>query len=188
MRRFAMIAVLAAATLLSSHVALAQDDASQDRYALGVGVGLVKPSGDTETYFMAALRIRLSGRDQGDHRRAQGISGYIEPEVGYWKSTDSRISGSDFLVGANLIGVVPFGNVDSFFGVGAGLHSIDAQVLRNDPLESGSETKLGLNAQFGIDIFVNHSVSVFGASRFDLVQDASDNIQSKLYLGVRGRF
>jgi hypothetical protein len=194
-----MIAPIVVVTLLFSGLASAQSSNDDDRdddarhqqnHALAVGVGLVEPAGQTETYFMAALRWRIGGRDDERNRQAasEGITGYLEPEIGYWKSSDDRISGSDLLVGANLIGVVPFGNVDSFFGVGAGAHFVDASVLRDDPGLSGSDTKLGLNAQFGIDIFLNHSLSIFGAGRYDLVQGAKDNIQAKVYLGLRSRF
>ena len=198
MRRWLMIAPLALVTLLWSGLASAQtsnDDRDDDghhreNHSLAVGVGLVEPANQTETYYMAALRFRIGGRDDERNRQAasEGITGYLEPEVGYWSSSDHRVSGSDLLVGANLIGVVPFGNVDSFFGVGAGAHFVDASVLRNDPSLDGSDTKLGLNAQFGLDIFLNHSLSIFGAGRYDLVQGAKDNIQAKVYLGLRSRF
>lgn len=197
MRRWLTIPALAAATLLWGSLASAQgtyeDDAEDDGgtredYALAFGAGLVRPSNDTETYLMAALRIRVGRGEERQARRGEGITGYIEPEVGYWESSDDRISGSDLLVGANLIGVIPFGTVDSFFGVGAGVHFVDAQVLENDPGLDGSETKLGLNAQFGIDLRITQSLSAFGAGRFDLVQDSADDLQSKVYLGLRARF
>jgi hypothetical protein len=198
MRRWLTIPALALATLLWSGLASAQDTyddgddedgRSREDFALAVGVGLVDPGVDTETYLMAALRIRAGGGGgERARRRGEGIVGYIEPEVGYWETSDGLVEGSDLLVGANLVGVIPFGNVDSFFGVGAGLHFVDAQVLENDPLLDDSETKLGLNAQFGLDLRVTRSVSAFGAGRFDLVQDAAEDLQSKVYLGLRARF
>ena len=51
-----------------------------------------------------------------------------------------------------------------------------------------SETKLGANAQFGLDLRINRSLSAFGAGRFDLVQGSEDSIQSKVYLGLRAAF
>src|SRR6185295_19129830 len=135
----------------------------------GVGVGLVEPSSDTETYLMAAFRIRAhrdSGNaDEEEITRTQGITGYFEPEVGYWKRSadnNNRISGSDTLLGVNLIGVVPFGHVDSFFGVGAGVHFVDAKLPTGDARETGSKSKLGLNAQFGVDIYLTNKWSAFG--------------------------
>ena len=53
----------------------------------------------------------------------------------------------------NLVGVVPLGIVDSFYGVGAGVHFVDASLLENDPGLTDSETKLGANAQFGLDLY-----------------------------------
>lgn len=197
MRRWLTIPALALATLLWGGAASAQDTyddrddddgGSREDFALAVGVGLVDPGVDTETYLMASLRIRAGGGDDRARRGGEGIVGYIEPEIGYWETSNDRIEGSDLLLGANLIGVIPFGNVDSFFGVGAGLHFVDAQVLENDPLLDDSETKLGLNAQFGLDLRVTRSVSAFGAGRFDLVQDAAEDLQSKVYLGLRARF
>ncbi len=204
MRRWTTLLALMAVLLLTGGAAqaMAADDREDgdggrnpDNYALSVGVGLVEPSGDTETYLMAALRIRAHRGDDDDEdgrmSQNQGLSGYFEPEVGYWKrSADegNRISGEDTLVGINLIGVVPFGRVDSFFGVGAGVHFVDAKLLTGDARETGSESKLGLNTQFGVDIYFSDKWSAFGAGRFDLVQDSKDDVQTKVYIGLRGRW
>jgi len=203
MKRWTMIGVVTAAVLLTAGQAWAQssqsrsDDedeggAKRDRYALGVGIGLVEPNSKVETYYTAALRIRTNGRDS-DRRAAagdEGVSGYVEPEVGYWTASGDQghAKGSDTLLGVNLIGVVPLGSVDSFFGVGAGAHFIDNSVLLDDRTLTGSSTKFGANAQFGLDLYINRKLSVFGVGRFDLVQDAENRIQSKVYLGLRGRF
>ena len=200
MKRWTMVGVVTAAVLLTAGQAWAQsarDDedeggAKKSRYALGVGIGLVEPNSKVETYYTAALRIRTNGR--GDERKAaggdEGVAGYVEPEIGYWSASGDRnnAKGSDTLLGVNLIGVVPLGAVDSFFGVGAGAHFIDNSVLLNDRTLSGSSTKFGANAQFGLDLYINRKLSVFGVGRFDLVQDADNRIQSKVYLGLRGRF
>ncbi len=202
MRRWMTVGLLTAAVLLPTSMAQAQgsddrdddqdDRGHRDRFALGVGIGLVKPAHQTETYYMASLRIRTSGRgnDEGEQRGDQGITGYLEPEIGYWTSSDNggRGKGRDLLLGVNLIGVVPLGSVDSFFGVGAGVHSVDATLLDNSAGKTGSETKFGANAQFGIDLYINRKLSAFGTGRFDLVQGAADQVQSKVYLGLRARF
>jgi len=193
--------------LLSGDLASAQqsrDDRDRDdrndqetpRFALAVGAGLVHPQTQTENYYMAALRIRLGTGDEsggqggqgGQGRRDRSIEGYLEPEFGYWKSTDRVVSGKDTLFGVNLVGAFPFAVAESFLGVGVDVHSIDAQLLRNDPRLTGAQTKLGANAQFGIDLNLTRALSVFGAGRFDLVQGASQNVQSKVYLGLRARF
>ncbi len=177
----------------------------EPRLALGVGIGLVEPSEDVEPYLNASLRIRIGGRGDDNDRSDEddpdwrgrrpdsgsGIRGYIEPELGYWEASSDDPGdpeGSDLLLGANLVGVVPLGSVDSFFGVGAGLHFVDAQLLDASSVSNDSETKLGLNAQFGLDVYLSRRLSLFGAGRFDLVQDSDDSVQTKVYLGLRGRF
>jgi hypothetical protein len=99
-----------------------------------------------------------------------------------------QVEGSDLLLGVNLVGVVPLGIVDSFFGVGAGVHFVDTSLLENDPSLTDSETKLGANAQFGLDLYITDSLSAFGTGRFDLVQGSEDKVQTKVYLGLRARF
>jgi hypothetical protein len=174
-----------------------EDERDEDRFAVAVGIGLVEPSNEVETYYMASLRIQVSGRsdrrdrdDSGRGRdpRGEGISGFIEPEIGYWEQSEGRVSGSDLLIGVNLLGVVPFGQVDYFFGAGAGVHFIDAALAENDPLADGTDSKFGANAQFGLDLYITDNLSAFGAGRFDLVQEAEDDVQSKIYLGLRARF
>jgi len=202
MRRWMMVGLLTGAALLAAGQARAQSsndrdddngDRHRDRFALGVGVGLVEPLNKTENYYMASLRIRFSGRGDEDNSRQatgeEGIIGYLEPEIGYWSpSGDNPGSGEDLLLGVNLVGVIPLGPVDTFLGVGAGAHFIDATLLTNRGGVSGSETKLGANAQFGLDLFITRKVSAFGVGRFDLVQGSDDRVQSKVYLGLRARF
>jgi hypothetical protein len=200
MRPWIMASTVALTALLSTGWAMAQtsdrDDTeggrTRERFALSVGAGLVEPSGGVETYYAAALRIRVGGRDEDSSSRrstgSEGVIGYLEPEVGYWKASGNNGTGSDTLFGLNLIGVVPFGSVDSFFGVGAALHSIDKSLLEGDRTLSGTESKFGANTQFGIDIYINNKLSAFGAGRFDLVQGAQNRVQSKVYLGLRARF
>ncbi len=201
MRRWLLVSAVVAAVLLPTgwaHAQTSDDRYSEDgenndsnRFAFAVGAGLVEPLDEVETYFTAALRIRAGGRDRDGRGRAEdeGITGYIEPEVGYWESSgEERAKGSDLLVGVNLIGVVPLGSVDSFFGVGAGVHIIDTALLENDPTLEGSDSKFGASSQFGLDLYITDNISAFGASRFDLVQGSEDKVQSKVYLGIRARF
>jgi hypothetical protein len=202
MRRWIIISALATAFVMSNPAARAMADDEEDggsrgqeNYAFGVGAGLIRPSGQTEDYFMASLRIRAHRSDRGEGQdgvpRSQGITGFFEPEVGFWERSSSngnRLSGRDSLFGVNLIGVAPFGRVENFFGIGAGIHSVDAKLLTGDATATGTESKLGLNAQFGVDIFLTDRLSLFGAGRFDLVQGADDNTQTKVYIGLRGRW
>jgi hypothetical protein len=205
MTRWLRTSALIGAALLCANLASAQSsrpgrDRDDDRndheipnYALAVAVGLVEPANQTENYYTAQLRIRLGRGDENDNgggggRRDRSIQGYIEPEVGYWRSTATNLKGGDTLVGVNLVGAFPFAAAESFLGVGVGAHFVDKQVLLDDPRLTGTQTKLGANAQFGIDLNITRTLSVFGAGRFDLVQGAKDNVQSKIYLGLRARF
>ncbi len=196
-RCWRIVSAAMAAALILSGAASAQtyddDEYGEDeeaRFAFAVGVGLVEPADEVENYLMASLRIRVGGGsdDRGSNRSQGGVTGYLEPEIGYWESSDDFLEGGDLLLGINLIGSVPLGPVDSFFGVGAGVHFIDAALLENNANLDDSETKLGANAQFGIDLRINRSLSAFGAGRFDLVQGSADSIQSKVYLGLRAAF
>ena len=162
------------------------EEGSAYNYALGIGGGLVDPAGPTEPYYTANLRIRLGSHDRSrEDLQGQGIHGFIEPEIGYW----TRDSGnSDLLVGANLMGVVPFNKVDYSFGVGAGLHFLDFTTQSGSTLIEESDEAVGVNAQFGIDIHMTDSTSLFGTGRIDLVEGTVNEQQSKVYLGVRFRF
>ena len=201
MRPWLRISALIGAVLLSANLAAAQsrndrdddrDDDEAPNYALAVAVGLVEPANQTETYYTAQLRIRV-GRGDGDDegggraRQDRSIQGYLEPEIGYWKSTNDSVKGSDTLVGVNLVGAFPFAAAESFLGVGVGAHFVDSSLLENRSNVKGSETKLGVNAQFGLDLRITGHLSAFGTGRFDLVQGAKDNVQSKVYLGLRAR-
>ena len=92
MRRWMMVCLLTGAALLAAGGAQAQGsndrddddngDRHRDRFALGVGVGLVEPLNEVENYYMASLRIRFSGRENDEQRRAtgdEGVIGYLEP-------------------------------------------------------------------------------------------------------------
>jgi opacity protein-like surface antigen len=79
------------------------------------------------------------------------------------------------------------GAVDTYIGAGLGAHRLDADLL-SAPTSTSKQTKLGVNAQFGLDVYVTHSVSLFGTGRFDIVQDARKSVQAKAYLGLRARF
>jgi len=174
----------------------AQENRTKENFALGVGVGLADVDSGAETYLMAALRIRVGGREgkggenqdwRGRPPESGGMKGYFEPEVGYWKTSQKNRTGSDLLLGVNVIGVVPVGAVDTFLGAGIGAHRLDPDLL-NNPTSDSKQTKLGVNAQFGLDLFLTRSLSLFGTGRFDIVQDAKKSVQAKGYLGLRARF
>lgn len=205
MRGWLKVSALAAAGLLASSLAMAQttgtDDTQRDdrderaeaRSSLAIGAGLVNVDSATQGYLMAALRLRLGRRyERDDDWRGRppdtGIRGYFEPEVGYWKAGSDLGNGKDQLIGFNLIGVIPLGAVDSFFGAGAAYHRIDRSILDNVPKSTGTEGKIGVDAQFGIDVHLSRNLSLFGAGRFDLVQDLRRGVEGKAYLGLRFHF
>jgi hypothetical protein len=173
-----------------------QENRGKENFALAVGAGLAEVDNGAETYLTAALRIRISGghpEDDHDWRGRppeSGVRGYLEPEVGYWKASGNNGGGgggSDLLLGVNLVGVIPVGSVDTYVGAGAGAHRLDADLL-NNPTSAGKQTKLGVNAHFGLDVYLTRALSLFGTGRFDLVQGARKSVQGKAYLGLRARF
>lgn len=208
MKGWLKISAFAAAGLLTSGLLMAQapppgtdepqqnndDERASDHGAFALGGGLVNAASQTETYLMASLRLRIGGhreKDPDDWRGrapSTGIRGYIEPEVGYWKASADQGGGKDELFGFNIIGVVPLGPVDSFFGAGAAYHRIDQSILQGVAGATGSASKLGIDTQFGIDIHLGHTVSLFGAGRIDLVQDLRRSVEEKAYLGLRFHF
>jgi hypothetical protein len=174
----------------------AQEGRTKENFALAVGVGLADVDTGAETYLMAALRLRAGGRERpesdshdwrGRPPESGGMKGYFEPEVGYWKSSQKNRGGSDLLLGVNVVGVVPVGAVDTFIGAGVGAHRLDPSLLSN-PSSDSKQTKVGVNAHFGLDVYLTRSLSLFGTGRFDIVQDARKSIQAKGYLGLRARF
>jgi sulfur carrier protein ThiS len=162
-----------------------------NRYTLGIGFGLVKLDqpdleDDVENYSTASLRIAFG--DQSAHRGGRrGLRGYLEPEIGVWDGARS----SDTLVGVNIIGSIPFNAVDFFVGAGVGYHMLSADSFTTGEgtvVPSSDEDVIGVNAQFGVDVHLNHNVTVFGTGRFDIVNDANDSLEAKVYLGLRFGF
>lgn len=174
------------------------DEWDEDRFGLALGAGVVEPDGEGEIYYMAALRIRiLDGDDRSRTRRRPGqrvergdMEAYIEPEVGYWERDEAGLSQSDLLVGVNAVGVVPGRHVDYFFGVGLGVHFFDTEISSGvvGPGLTSDETNIGGNFQVGLDLNFTEAVSVFGAGRFDIIEGVEDNIQGKVYVGLRFNF
>jgi len=173
--------------LLVGSGAAAQEDyeeATVPDYAFGIGVGLVDPEPEVEPYYTASFRIRLGEHDRDEYEYDGGIQAFIEPEVGYWESdTDS-----DTLLGVNLLGLIPFRKVDYFFGVGAGVHFMDTERPTSTGDLDDSEERVGMNAQFGIDVHVSERTVIYGLGRFDLIEGTDNEIQDKLVLGLRFLF
>lgn len=181
----ALVLALASTPWLAAP-AQAQDD-EEGRFGLGLGAGMVETGSGSEPYLTANLRMRL-GYDPDGEEREGAVSGFIEPEVGYWKSDDATgIETTDLLVGVNLGAAVRLRVVEYFVGAGIGWHFLDTEIRRLGGTVSTDDSSLGFNAQFGFDVRVARSVSLFGVGRFDLIDDAVDEEQAKAYLGVRFR-
>lgn len=212
MRRSLVLAVLCAALAITTLVlpgpAMAKGDSEQaldPRFALGLGFGIVRPEDSGEGYINASLRIRIN-RDDKDRdnyydretrparHRDEGIRAYIEPEIGYWESDFGGRDVEDLLAGVNIVGVVPTRHADYFIGAGVGIHFFDSRVttLDTDGIDNlsdlslnGSDERVGVNLQVGVDINLTPGLSLFGVGRLDLVEGAPDDTQEKIYLGLR---
>lgn len=163
-------------------------------WAVGVGLGLVDigdriigdttvlSNDDVEQYLMLNIRIPFGDRHAHGGPSRAGFRGYLEPELGYWGGDFS----SDLLIGINVIGGMPFNAVEFFVGGGVGMHFLDTDL----PLPSGdtSDESIGLNAQFGVDVSASKNISFFAMSRFDLIDDPRDQLESKAAVGLRFRF
>lgn len=187
------------------------DDYDEGRWALGIGFGFVELGDNVvdatgqvrliaddvvEQYFTANLRFGFG--DQYAHHRKRGcvncgrFNGYLEPELGYWDSNVRGLDKSDLLLGVNIVGGMPLNAVEFFVGAGLGVHFIDQDIIVEQngvaTTSSESDTAIGANAHFGVDVSVSRKVSLFGVGRFDIVDDDRDEIEGKAYVGLRFRF
>jgi hypothetical protein len=201
--------LLVASTLLTVAAVEAQTTGSEQyyldekidepsyRYALGLGFGLVDlgddlvvgnqliNDDDIEQYYSVGLRIGFGERRSTRGARVRGYRGYFEPEVAYWENDIQ----TDMLVGVNILGATPVGGVEFFAGGGIGWHFLDTTIDLPTIQIDESEGALGVNAQFGVDVSISESASLFGMGRFDLVDgDRGDDLQTKAYVGLRFRF
>lgn len=154
--------------------------ASAGETAVGLGAGYVDPSDIGGTaWFTGNVRIKV----------AESVA--VEPEVGYWKKTESipgllDVSVEDINVGANVLYLVPAGDkVVASLGGGIGAHFLKGAVGALGFEESDTETKFGGNIQAGLDLKVAENVALFANARYDLVSDFN---QFKVYGGVRFGF
>lgn len=190
--RSALVLAIVALVLSVAAPALAQDD-EEGRFAIGIGGGMVQTSGSSDPYFTANLRSRIGYREAGDERQGS-VYGFVEPEVGYWTRDKNGIDSKDTLLGVNLGGAVRLRSFEYFIAGGVGYHIINRDAKASHI--SVDDNSIGVNAQFGFDVRVSETVSLFGVGRFDLVQvddnnavsssdKSPDDQQTKVYLGVR---
>ena len=170
------------------------EEESAKRFALGLGIGLTDAGPGAAPYLTAALRIRI-----GDEGAAEGISAFIEPEIGYWEDDDTRAGvrsrQSDLHVGVNIVGAFEMSRVEYFIGAGIGIHFLGADLdVANLSVDEDTEA-LGVNVHFGVDIDLSESLALLGVGRFDIVDDdrdetvvATEDVQGKGFVGLRLRF
>ena len=194
MKRWSLVVLLAFFTTFVPGAASAQDE-EVDRFALGIGFGLVdlsEPLADssTETYLQANFRILLG--DKSAQRDDKTVVAYLEPEIGYWESNNrvplpgnsaANIDQSDLMLGLNIVGVVPFRRVDYFLGAGFSIHSFDSGGSISGVQLDEDET-FGVNLQTGLDVRFSETIGVYGLLRIDLVEDVQEE-QAKIALGLR---
>jgi hypothetical protein len=190
--RSALVLSIFALVLSVAAPALAQDD-EEGRYSIGLGAGMVQTSGSSDPYFTANLRSRIGYRTAGDERQGS-VFGFVEPEVGYWTRDKGGVESKDTLLGVNIGGAVRLRSFEYFIAGGVGYHIINRDARASDL--SVDDNSIGVNAQFGFDVRMSDTVSLFGVGRFDLVQTddnalvsstdkSPDDQQTKVYLGVR---
>ena len=190
--RYALVLAIVALVLSVAAPALAQDD-EEGPFSIGLGAGMVQSSGSSDPYFTVNLRSRIGYREAGAERHGS-IHGFVEPEVGYWTRDSNGIDTKDTLLGVNLGGAVRLRSFEYFIAGGVGYHMIDRKAQASG--RSVSDDSVGVDVQFGFDVRMSESVSLFGVSRYDLVQvddnalvtssdKSPDDQQTKIYLGVR---
>jgi hypothetical protein len=156
----------------------------------------VQPDGGSETYWSANLRRRMrkteaEGAFEGAKQQApEGLKAFLEAEVGYWKGSTLTTEDKDLLLGVNLIAAVPTRSADIFIGVGFGAHFTDQALVKSGGSRSTvSDTRLGGNVQFGVEVRMSERTGLFGAGRIDFLSGTDRNRQlSKVWGGLRVRF
>ena len=159
--------------------------AARAQTSLGLGLGIVDPE-DVDTTLWTTINLRLP----------LGRRLFLEPEVGFWKSSEefgnSEASLQDLNLGGNVIlDLGGSGDLSFWLGAGLGAHVLKAEVEIGDTeVESESDTKLGIHLLGGFDYDLDRDLGLFAAARYDIVDtDGEDNFnQAKVYGGLRVRF
>ncbi|MFN3135532.1 MAG: hypothetical protein ACK44H_08190 [Candidatus Kryptonium sp.] len=175
---------------------------SEKPYALGVGVGYVKPEGIAWTFWLVAngrykftsnLAIELEIGYWKRRFKRPSISPFqmLEAKIWYWQRPDnflkpSEATFSDFSIGGHILLFSPESeHVQIFMGGGPAIHFF------KDPLgflgykSSKTKVKFGVRLLSGIEVNLVWGFAVFGAARFDLISDIN---QFKVYGGLCYKF
>lgn len=157
--------------------------ASASAQSIGVGAGIVKLEKDDQSSLFLTGNLRI------------GLLGPIvlEPEVGYWKRTESvgsaQATFEDFSLGANALLVIPGNKLELFGGAGVGTHFLDRSAGIAGIIRDSKSTDLAVHLLAGLDVKLSGALNAFGVVRRDVFGDASDaRDQTKFYGGVRLKF
>jgi hypothetical protein len=173
------------ALALAGVVLLAGVSAEAGDNWLGLGVGQVKPEG-----------VKATVGFRGELRFALGKHFALQPDLGYWKRTETlsgiSVSASDFSFGATALLLLPMRPVRIYGGAGPSIHHISGDVASYGfSVASDSLTRVGITALAGLDIEFSRGLAFFFAGRYDWVSletSAPDSInQRTLYGGFRLR-
>ncbi len=192
-----LLGLCALSLLIFVAPARAQEDEAS-RFALGLAGGMIDTDLGAEPYFTANLRIRAGYRATGEEKQGS-VTGFVEPEVAYWSHSDDIQKAKDTMIGVNLGGAVRLRSVEYFIAGGVGYHFLSQDFQTSVRGISHDEGRVGVNAQFGFDILMSETISLFGVGRFDIVQSGDTIIVNnqevqpqsnygKAYLGVRFHF
>ncbi len=178
--------ILAGAALLAL-AALPARSTTADDTSLGLGIGRVKPEVESSslgnaTWYTGNLRLK--------------VSRYLalEPEVGYWKRTETVLGVESSLEDLNFGGsgllILPTSRVELWAGAGAGGHRIKGKLAGFGASVSETQTKFGWHVLGGIDLKLSDHAAVFGAGRYDKIKgdeskSESDLDETKFYAGLR---
>lgn len=151
---------------------------------LGVGAGVVdvEQAPESALFLTGNIRFKLLGPVN------------LEPEVGYWKQTESGVlvdtRSEDLSLGVNGLLVAPLHPLEVFAGAGLGAHFIDRSAGIGGLTSESSQTRTGVHLLAGLDFRVSDTLNFFGAARRDSFGDQSDDepTQTKFYGGLRFKF
>ncbi len=173
-------------------VAACSVPADAQTFAVGVGAGLTKPEDIQESPWFTG-NVRLYPRPWLA----------LEPEVGYWRNTDTEqgcipdldvcfdaeARVRDITAGVNVLVMRPSGMFQPWGGGGVGAHFLETDVTFPEFVQGGSTTRteLGIHFLAGIDINATDRIAWFVSGRYDTILDTDIN-QFKAYGGIRLKF
>lgn len=150
---------------------------------LGVGAGVVDVENAPESslFLTGNIRFKLLGPIN------------LEPEVGYWRETETvavvERRSEDLSLGVNGLLVAPLHPIEIFAGAGLGAHFIDRSAGVAGLTSESDETRTGVHLLAGLDFKVSDTLNLFGAARRDSFgDDAEEPAQTKIYGGLRFKF